>query len=401
MIHDDTFATSSHQGGLIDFHLGTPVKEAQSAISIDGKTDNFDLVRLVCAISVLFSHQFALAGFKEPNLVIHSLGGMAVLVFFTLSGFLVAASWERDPRLLPFAARRLLRLWPGMAMVILLSTFFLGPFVSDLSLREYFKHPFVLLYLQNLYFHPFGALPMEFRGSALPSAVNGSLWTIPLEVMCYVLLGTIGVCGALKRRVALSVAVLLAVALYCGWQVRGERWVAALSLRTELLYLIEFGLFFLGGVVLQMWWKDLCRVGLRWPIVAGLAAFAIAWYFGRPVLAVWCSLPIVTLALAHARTKFASQLKRIGDLSYGTYLYAFPIQQLVMWEMDGRGTWLLGLMISLVVTLTLAWLSWNAVEKPFLRLKPRGNQSLPVAVTSQSICEVGVGVRESVRRGTV
>ena len=98
--------------------------------------NNFDFVRVAAALAVVASHQFALTGHAEPVLFgLHSLGGMGVLVFFSVSGFLVAQSWDADPHVGRFAARRLLRIWPAFALVILLAALVWGPLMSALPAR--------------------------------------------------------------------------------------------------------------------------------------------------------------------------------------------------------------------------------------------------------------------------
>ena len=99
--------------------------------------NNFDFIRLVAALLVLVSHQFALQGLPEPGVQgLYSLGGLGVLVFFSISGYLVAQSWLNDPHWLRFAARRLLRIVPGLLVVMVACTFILGPVLTHLSLTE-------------------------------------------------------------------------------------------------------------------------------------------------------------------------------------------------------------------------------------------------------------------------
>jgi len=83
------------------------------------QNDNFDALRLLGALSVLVSHQFALTGRPEPALLGIRLGTIGVLIFFAISGFLVTASWSRDPHAPRFLARRALRVWPALAVCLI------------------------------------------------------------------------------------------------------------------------------------------------------------------------------------------------------------------------------------------------------------------------------------------
>ena len=102
-------------------------------MSLSVHRNNFDFIRLCAALCVVVSHQFALTGLPEPVILkTHSLGGLGVLIFFTVSGFLVAQSWDSDPNIARFAARRLLRLWPGLAGLVLVTVFLWAPAASPL-----------------------------------------------------------------------------------------------------------------------------------------------------------------------------------------------------------------------------------------------------------------------------
>ena len=123
--------------------------------------NNIDFIRMVAALFVLYSHQHALMGLPEPSVLgAHSLGGFGVLVFFSISGFLVAQSWHADPSFYRFALKRMLRIWPGMAVAVLLAALVLGPMVSTLPVREYYAHPLIGEYLLNLRFTVRDALPL-------------------------------------------------------------------------------------------------------------------------------------------------------------------------------------------------------------------------------------------------
>src|SRR4051794_29915781 len=167
--------------------------------------NNFDLLRLFAAGCVLFTHSFALTDTGEPAWSRTTLdgGSLGVLIFFAISGFLVARSWSYDPRLLSFCAKRALRLLPALVVCLLLTALVLGPLVTTLSTSSYLENPatkrFVLdnATLQTRYTLPgvFGDVPNPH-----PTIVNGSLWTLPLEVKSYFLIAALGCLGALVAR---------------------------------------------------------------------------------------------------------------------------------------------------------------------------------------------------------
>ena len=346
--------------------------------------NNFDFVRLAAALFVLVSHQHALMGLPEPSIRgVQSLGGLGVMVFFVISGFLVAQSWNADPHLGRFAARRLLRVWPGLAVVILLSVALLGPAVSTLALSDYFAHPWTREYLKNLHFTTRFQLPLHFDGSTLPTSVNGSLWTIPLELKCYLLMALAAMGGLLRARWVLLAALAGTAAIYLGPAPAAQGWSAAFHWQQERRFLLEFGLYFFAGTALQAFriQDSAARTGVAVVLVWALAA--AAWAAGLQLLALWLALPATVVALANAATPGLRAAGRFGDLSYGIYIYAFPVQQTLIWSLRDRMPWSALLLLTLAITLAFAFASWHLVEKRALRLKPRRrapSRSAPAAM---------------------
>lgn len=179
--------------------------------------NSFDFMRLAGSLLVLYSHGFAVAGLPEPVIgAFCSFGSLGVFIFFAISGYLVSTSWLSDSNLLRFAVRRSLRIIPGLAVVILLSTFVLGPIVTTLPIATYLGHPTTYRYLENIALYVNYTLPGCFEHVPLANAVNGSLWSLPPEVLVYVFLGALGLASLVEKRVfmALFSAVVGIAALY-------------------------------------------------------------------------------------------------------------------------------------------------------------------------------------------
>lgn len=356
--------------------------------------NNFDFVRVAAAFCVIVSHQFALSGLREPSILdVHSIGGFGVLVFFSISGYLVSTSWQSDPNGFRFLAKRFLRIWPGFAVAILLVALVLGPWLSDLTWNEYYRHPLIGEYLKNLQFSLRDQLPFTYVGNAIPNAVNGSIWTIPIEVKCYALLGLLGVAGVLKLRWAIALVTLLTLVAYAVFEPRGDRIVTALQWRPEQRFALEFGLFFFAGVLIHRFDLLSTPQRVRWVLAACWIGAISAWLLNRSLLALWLAVPITTLVLATASTPFLRQTGRFGDLSYGLYLYAFPVQQVLIWQLKERLSWWAVLALVCVTTAGLAWASWHLVEKRALRLKPDRGTVLDVASIVAVVVMIGVVIR--------
>lgn len=338
---------------------------------MDSHSDNFDFLRLAASVMVIFSHAYPLNGAVESHAVgflnALTLGTLGVAIFFCISGYLVFGSWVRDPAIHRFAWRRALRIYPGLIAVVLLSMLVLGPLVTSLPLTQYFQHQGLLNYLNVLLLFPMEyRLPGVFLSNPYAGAVNGSLWSLPVEVLMYGLLLVLAVAG---RRFARSPAYWLALQLgmVCGFlTINASHSVWYLSIAR----VCQFGAFFFGGVALAAW----ARQGGRPPLLAaGLCTLLLLYAGDSP----WTMplallvLPCVVIAVGIRAWPALRRVGRFGDFSYGIYIYAFPVQQTVVWLNLGRSSYLENTLWVLALTTVCAALSWHCIEKPCLRHKPR------------------------------
>ena len=339
----------------------------QTPIQSTHPGNNFDAIRIVAASMVLFSHHYALTGQAEPTFFgVHSLGGLAVTIFFVISGYLVAASWERDPNLWRFGFRRFLRIWPALTATIVLTAYGLGAWVTELPLKEYLVHGATADYLRGLWMQIHFVLPGVFEHNPYRLGVNGSLWTIPIEVRCYILLGMAGLLGLLKYRPVL----LLGIALFLAWFLARSN----ADLTGTVDYGRELSAFFLAGVALYALQTHWSRRPALWAIAFGLA-FVSAWAVGWRHTALLIGLPFAVIYAGTQATPYVRRAGRWGDPSYGIYLLAFPVQQTVILYMWPTGGFISTLVLALLITLALAYASWHLVEKQALKLKPSSRQS--------------------------
>ena len=280
-----------------------------------------------------------------------TLGHLAVFTFFILSGYLITQSWQRRPQLLSFAMARAGRLLPGLTLVLVVCAV-AGAGLTTLPLAEYAADPatgrFVWLNLSLLGFA--GPLPGVFAGHPVP-AVNGSLWTLQHEAACYAILAVLGLAGLLRRWIVLALLVAGLVA--------GKLWLGGA--------LVEFGTCFLGGMAMALWqppvraWAVLlCVTALVAAAATGGLRLACATAGAYVVIAAATARPLRPWARATAVASAGSE----NDYSYGIYLWAFPVQQVVV--SLGVTQWVPNIAISLPVVLACAWLSWHGVERPVL-----------------------------------
>jgi len=332
-----------------------------------GRDNNFNLIRFLAATAVVLFHCYALTGNwtgeplwrLAPEL---NLGSLGVQSFFVVSGFLVTRSWIERGRLAPFVAARALRIYPAlvcatlvtMALAAWSSTHPLAAFLADSQTLDYAWRTASAFAVRD-------RLPGAFAGNPFPDSVNGSLWTLPVELRLYVALGAAGLAGLLAAKRLLATAVAALVALFAA--------------RPEWFPLAQFGpvtrelalLFALGALAYA--WRERIVVSAA----AALAAvILVAWNpAGLTRGLLFPPLLAYTLLVAAYHPRLAwPAFNRIGDFSYGLYVYAFPIQQTLARLVPGVEPPAL-FALSFPVTLAVAMLSWRLVEKPALGLKSR------------------------------
>lgn len=330
------------------------------------RRNNFTVLRILFAWLVLYGHSFPITGkgIVDPLKPIFSgsiwIGELAVAGFFAISGYLVTASFQRRG-LKDYVLSRILRIYPALILCVLLTVGVLGPLCSSMPLSDYVSHPQTRAYLGNLT----ALFPMEFR---LPGvfadntrpAVNGSLWTLTLEISCYLVLAVFGVLGLLRSRTLINVSaiclLLFSMAYFADLPLVGRRdnWSGP-------------ALYFLLGVVL---YANRDRVPLSWPLALGAAVLCYA-SFGQDwfVYVFAPAFVYLTFFIAY-RTPHLDVDERLGDPSYGIYIYAWPIQQILTMIFPGQGPYFNTAVASIIV-FCLAFASWRLVEKPMLGWKSK------------------------------
>ncbi len=339
----------------------------------------FDVMRVLAASGVLLGHSYAFFGLKQPEVLPGiGLGPACVFVFFALSGYLVGQSWQRDPHLGRFAIKRALRILPGLIVAVLLTALVLGPLVSELPPATYFSERQTWVYMSSN-ITMFGAasdLPGVFLSSRYTSTVNGSLWTLPYEVLMYAVLATCGLIACrLRSRAVFLLPLLAAIALSVCSLLRGD---GPWSVQLPVLWLLHFdwrnlaelACYFYMGCALQLFEK---RLPLRIDVaLVGALLLAMSVPLGLPARCVaWFVVPYVLLVLAWRSPAWLHGSGK-RDYSYGIYIYAFPIQQWLTGLAIQHGwAWGICVLASAGLTLCAAALSWHFVERPALQLKNR------------------------------
>jgi peptidoglycan/LPS O-acetylase OafA/YrhL len=333
------------------------------------KTNNFGFLRLLFAILVILSHSSELVDGNRSREILSvvfgplTFGGIAVDGFFLISGFLLVQSFENST-LRDYVVKRVLRIYPGFVAAYLVCVFVFGPY-SGGDPWSLGRNDWLILFGRIIMLSP-PYLDGAFAHLPEPQ-LNGSVWTIRYEFFCYGLIAALGLLSLLGRRllmVGLATALLLAMsALRAKLPIFGEYWLQHPSL-------IHFtALFCCGSAYYRM--SDSIPYRPVWAAIAALllAAFMYSNIFSEMAFAVFGGYLIFWFAL-HVPTRYLSQVGQNTDISYGVYLYAWPIQNSIIYRHPDISPWLL-FVVSTAFAVICGFVSWTIVERRMMALKHR------------------------------
>lgn len=329
-----------------------------------GITSGFDYMRIGLAIAVVCWHSILTTQGGDREIwsgIWRPLPAVILPMFFCLSGFLVAGSLFRTPRISEFLMLRAIRLLPALFVEIVLCALILGPLLTTVPLREYFSGTAFHEYFLNIFGMVYLYLPGLFPNNPFPDVVNINLRTLPAELECYILLASLAVLKISGRRMVMALlacALMLLATFY--YLPRAELLQATPPTSASLI------LAFLFGVVFYINRDQVPHSRLLFVIALVLTVILLgqAWsqHLALPFLA------YVTVYLGLKTPAKRTFLLR-GDYSYGLYLFGFPMQQVYAMLFMPHLHWLGSIAFALVFGLGYAWFSWNYVEKPVLQRK--------------------------------
>jgi len=356
-------------------------------VALNGRDNSLGIIRLVLASAVILSHAYPLSGADtEPLARIsnkqETLGGVAVLGFFAISGYLIAKSGSRSD-VVQYLWHRVLRIFPAYWMALLMGAFVVGPIiwcVGGHSLLGYAHKAggSSLAYLAanwKLTIHQFGiydvfATTTPYGRLVGGSVLNGSLWTLEYEWMCYMVVGVLLVLGVLTR--ARPLVILIVAALFALQVVflANPMWLAIHLPYFADQYRISLFLVFLVGSCLAVYSNSI-PLNDYLGVLSGLVALATLFTAGFALI----GFPALAYFILWLAVRLPPPLRRVGahnGYSYGIYVYGFLVEQVLAYF--GAYQWGIYFYASctLIITVAIAWLSWHVVEKQALKLKGRG-----------------------------
>lgn len=336
-----------------------------------GRENNFDIIRFIAAVMVIFAHSYPL-GSGVSDILSRStngqwdIGAIAVAIFFLISGYLISQSYYYSSGVIAFVKARILRIYPGFIAALLFAIFIVGPLVTTLPINEYFKDPQTRHYFSTIKMFPLQwNLPGVFESNVYKGSVNGSIWTIPFELLCYMFVGIIGVTRILRSRYLVLLVFVLTFFVHLSYSsvFSDQTHIFGLELKT----LIGLLTYFTAGMF-AFAFRSIIPINKYLAMISFVMLFLSYTYGGLKEYFVIFGSYLILYFAYHPRVRLHS-FSKYGDFSYGMYVFAFPIQQVVTHFNGGKMNHLANFGWSVLFSLMISVLSWHLIEKHFLKLK--------------------------------
>lgn len=334
-----------------------------------GRPSGFDYMRIILSVSVVVMHSVITSAGQQADFALWNTPLAPFLrsilpMFFALSGFLVTGSLERCKTLVSFLGLRIIRIYPALAVEVILSAFLIGAMLTSVPLGEYFTSPLFAKYLLNVTGHIHYLLPGVFETNPWPNIVNSQLWTVPFELLCYITLAIATLIGIKRWRIVGPISVVFLILAHGvarlykhGWQYEAmggglPGWILVIA--------------FMAGVSLYLY-RDVLPWSGKWAALA--AAITLASFWGLPG-GEYLGVVTVSYITAYLGLCNPKRLKIIqgADYSYGVYLYGFVIQQTFV-AVAPYHPWWLNSIVCVSAAAAFAAMSWHLVEKPALKAR--------------------------------
>jgi peptidoglycan/LPS O-acetylase OafA/YrhL len=344
------------------------------------KRNNVDFLRLFLAVMVIYSHSFLIShgpdapdGFDRITRGQIDGGYLAVNCFFAISGFLIARSWVSAPGFGRYLLRRARRIVPGYLAAMLVCAIAVAPIAARPWHAVFSRHWLMHVLVNTLLLKAYPGAAWLFPANPTPAIVNGPMWTIEFEFGCYLLLGAAGVLGVLRSRWVCLLVFGATMAWYGLQQFKAYdaiRW-GSVQRGFDALDHLFGGNSYQWPRLAASFWSGACfycwrtRLPRSKALAAGaVGALVLGIVVGKGALVLPIAGTYLLLYVAYAPILRLENFGRRGDFSYGTYLYAYPIQQLIILAWPGLGA---GAMFALSAPLAVAAgaLSWYGIEQHF------------------------------------
>jgi peptidoglycan/LPS O-acetylase OafA/YrhL len=352
--------------------------------AIQRSNNNYNLIRLIAAILVIYGHSFILFpsnGYIDPVTIFlkdEYSGSLSVEIFFFLSGIYISHSYSNSTTKLRFCIMRIFRIWPALIICIILTVFLVGPILTNLPLNSYFASTETwkyLIYNSTIAYQTAYTLPGIFLDNFHTRALNGSLWTLPVEVRCYVILFISASLSFFEKPLLLIGVFVAAILLY----LTKSEFFSVIMTNTLSIKLLVF---FMAGSISYLY-KE--RIIINHKVFIILAGFTIISYLTFFLPAIFY-VTMIYGVLVFGVSKVALKFPLPGDYSYGVYIYGFLVQQICQYYLPGITSYP-SMFITIPITLVLAIISWYCIEDPAMKFAGKWTKKMNSKVSVNLVNE--------------
>lgn len=299
---------------------------------------------------------------------IHSLG---VKLFFLLGGYFITISWNSEKKISRYLIKRFFRIWPPLVIAVFVTAFIICPLFSSLEIGEYLKNPEVMNYfIKNIKLYPVYALPGVFIENPYKGAVNGSLWSLPVEMLMYIIVPLFSTFVIRRERKRDFFAMLIITVMICALQILHlvyfpEKRIIIYG--TDLMQALDLFPWYLIGMLFTFPYIKKC-LNLQIAMLLYMLCACMQFLTVFNYIMVYIFFPYVIFSFGLSNSPFFGKKipSRRWEISYGLFLYGFPIQQAVEWinlKNNMQFSFMTELTMSVFITSVFAYISHNFVEE--------------------------------------
>lgn len=336
----------------------------------DRKNNSFTILSVVLSIGVIYFHCYPLFYgtntthwdlFTSNILKGSSLGAFCVNIFFIISGFMITTSIQRSKNTIMYLIKRIKKIFPALILCLLISALIIGPLTTELpkvyylktfDIWKYYIIDNILLFKNTIY-----GIADVFVNNPYISAINGSIWTLKHQFFCYLIIILFYKVKLLDKRRIFLIAYLFMLFVYVSLYFNGmsdievylQQKLSYFGVFNEMTELIRLLFYFMTGILANLY-SDKIYINWFWNSVY-FVIYLIALYFNKLGLAFIILLPYFTLAIGSMRSKI-----KFRDISYEMFVFAFPIQQLIMYYFKNQINMPVYIVLSIVLTIMISYL---------------------------------------------
>ena len=324
----------------------------------DIKSQNLNILKFFAACAVIASHSYPLSqGSKCKDFLIYvskgslGLGGLAVAVFFISSGYLVSKSIEKKNNTYDYLKARIMRIIPPLAFTVIITILVCGLFFSTFAFVDYLFNVKILKYCLNIFLIPVHELPGVFESNIYGNVVNGALWTLPIEFVCYVLLLVVYKMNLLNKKSYTILTPLVIISFVC-INIINVPLFQVIKPYIQPIYIFYAGTFYYV-------YRDKIKINKN-NFIISILIFVVLLFASLGNVATIFVFPYIILSFCFKQC--SEKIARVGNISYGMYLCGFPIQQMIVSSFGGSMNIYLNMVISIVLSIIVGYCIYYVAE---------------------------------------